>query len=579
MAPPKGKSALTMKEGSVSPSAAPEPSGGAPWKWYDSAFRWPEKQYLQGPNNFEIWLQRVNLQMVAIGWNQSGDVFAEDDRRLAMHLSQVMEPGPWRYVNHLVKGMEMIERLKFVYRRYTSHAKVRAARELGRIKMRKLESVIDFRARFDDLVRQIEAAGGYRAEDELIDLYMQGVSDRFSWWVMVMRTMIRGNKFTLMDIQDSLFEEDRLRGNKPESPTRRANNSDSIIPGSAKSTKKKGVCWDCGKKGHYRGSSKCKKPKERNKSKGRDRSKARDRLKDRNRSKAQNRSKERGRSRGRSANHSSKAERQDAMPARSSESQDGYAYAISARAGPEAIEGYRNLCAELEAKRPNGDYPREDNLRGSRVQMRGRGVVKPPKCTPNRRCSSVCPDSCPMERDANVTKDVPEVVTAGEANFLYHSDRKEGRPKHHWLWDSGADCYIIGDPDWFTKSWVIPKGRQSLIRTGGGLVYPTKIDHVVISLKGPDNRPVRITLKAVLYINNFPLCIMSGELFYLGGGRLEGNTLVAKDGLPLHELDIPRRGFYLWLSKQREPLRRRAAAAHTAYEGVLEPSEEASVPA
>ena len=517
--------------------------------------------------------------MVIIGWKKSGDITAEDDSRLAMHLSQVMEPEPWRYVNHLENGIEMIERLKVVYRGHASYAKVRAARELGRIKMRKSESVVDFRARFDDLVRQVEAAGGHRAKDELIDLYMQGVSDRFSWWVTAMRTMIRGNKFTLMDIQDSLFEEDRQRGNKPESPTRRANNSDSVIPDNAKSTKRKGVCWDCGEKGHYRGSNKCKEPKKRNKSESRDRSKARDLSRDRNRSKAQDRSKERGRSRGRSANHSSKAERQDAMPARLSESPDGYAYTISVRAGLEAMEGYRNLCAELEVKRPNGDHPREDTLRGSHVQIKGQGVVKPPKRTPNYRRNSVCPDNCPKEKDANVIKDVPKVVMAGKANFLYHSDRKEGQLKHHWLWDSGADYYIIGNPDWFTKLWVIPKGRQSLIRTGGGLVYPTKVGHVIISLKGLNNRPVRITLKVVLYINNFPLCIILRELFYFNRGRLEGSTFVAKNGLPLYKLNIPHQGFYLWLSNQREPLRQRAVIIHTAHEGVPEPLKEISVPA
>ena len=42
---------------------------------------------------------------------------------------------------------------------------------------------------------------------------------------------------------------------------------------------------------------------------------------------------------------------------------------------------------------------------------------------------------------------------------------------------------------------------------------------------------------------------MLGELFYLGEERLKGNTFVAKDGLPLQKLDIPRRGFYLWLLK------------------------------
>ena len=305
-----------------------------------------------------------------------------------------MEPGPWRYVNYLENRIEIIERLKVVYFHHTSRAKVWAARELGRIKIRKSESIIDFRARFNDLARQVKAAGGYKAKNELIDLYMQGVNDRFPWLVTVIQTIIRGNKFTLIDIQDSLFEEDRQRGNKSESPTRRANNSDSIIPNSAKGTKKKGVCWDCREKGHYRSSSKCKEPKEKNESEGRDRSKAQDR------------SKERGRLRGRSANHSSKAERQDAMPARSSESPDGYAYIILVRAGPEAIEGYKNFCAELEAERPNGDYPREDNLRGSPVQMKGRGVAKPPKCTPNYKRNLECPDSCPEERDANVTKNV-----------------------------------------------------------------------------------------------------------------------------------------------------------------------------
>ena len=117
--------------------------------------------------------------MVTIGWKKSGDIIAEDDSRLAMHLSQIMEPEPWRYINHLENGIEMIERLKIVYYGHASYAKVRAARELGRIKIRKSEFVIDFRARFDDLVRQVKAAGGHRAEDKLIDLYIQGVSNRF----------------------------------------------------------------------------------------------------------------------------------------------------------------------------------------------------------------------------------------------------------------------------------------------------------------------------------------------------------------------------------------------------------------
>ena len=73
-----------------------------------------------------------------------------------------MEPGPWRYINHLKIGMEIIERLKVAYRGHTSQAKVWAARELSRIKIKKSESVINFRARFNDLIRRVKAAGDYK---------------------------------------------------------------------------------------------------------------------------------------------------------------------------------------------------------------------------------------------------------------------------------------------------------------------------------------------------------------------------------------------------------------------------------
>ena len=115
--------------------------------------------------------------MVVIGWKKSGNIIAKDDSRLAIHLSQVMEPKPWHYINHLENGIKIIERLKVVYRGHASYAKVRAARELGRIKIRKSESIINFRARFNDLIRQVKAAGGHRAKNKLINLYIQGVNN------------------------------------------------------------------------------------------------------------------------------------------------------------------------------------------------------------------------------------------------------------------------------------------------------------------------------------------------------------------------------------------------------------------
>ena len=85
-----------------------------------------------------------------------------------------------------------------------------------------------------------------------------------------------------------------------------------------------------------------------------------------------------------------------------------------------------NLYAELKAERPGGDYPKDNNSRGSRVLKKGRKNPKPPDY---RRYS----DKNPKKENVNTTEEVPEMVIAGEAQFLYYSDRKYAKPKHHWL--------------------------------------------------------------------------------------------------------------------------------------------------
>ena len=66
------------------------------------------------------------------------------------------------------------------------------------------------------------------------------------------------------------------------------------------------------------------------------------------------------------------------------------------------------------------------------------------------------------------------------------------------------------------------------------------------------------------------LYIILGELFYFGGGGLNRSTFIANNNTPLYKLNIPRRGFYLWLLNQRELLQRKAATAYTTHEGALE---------
>ena len=52
--------------------------------------------------------------------------------------------------------------------------------------MKKLESVMDFQARSNDLIRRVGAAGSHKSNDELVDLYRCGVNERFPWWIAAM---------------------------------------------------------------------------------------------------------------------------------------------------------------------------------------------------------------------------------------------------------------------------------------------------------------------------------------------------------------------------------------------------------
>ncbi|RYP51477.1 hypothetical protein DL770_011045 [Monosporascus sp. CRB-9-2] len=123
------------------------------------------------------------------------------------------------------------------------------------------------------------------------------------------------------------------------------------------------------------------------------------------------------------------------------------------------------------------------------------------------------------------------------------------------LWDSGANVNITNNIKDFEKNSVLDiKNKGIHIMTGGGPVVATAVGTVKWPLRGPRGENNEIMVKYTLHIDGFPLKVFSGEIYYRRGGYLNRNTLVNPDGSQLTIINVPRRGFFLWLYGKPEPI-------------------------
>jgi hypothetical protein len=70
---------------------------------------------------------------------------------------------------------------------------------------------------------------------------------------------------------------------------------------------------------------------------------------------------------------------------------------------------------------------------------------------------------------------------------------------------------------------------------------------------GIKGEKVLIRMVKCLYIEGFPVKIVSGERWYWSGGHLRGRELVDAQGRPVTTINMPKRGFYLWRYGEIEP--------------------------
>ena len=138
--------------------------------------------------------------------------------------------------------------------------------------------------------------------------------------------------------------------------------------------------------------------------------------------------------------------------------------------------------------------------------------------------------------------------------------------RNRWLFDTGADLYTINDAKWFKGNEYTKYTREIPVITGGGIVYPTYISRVEVSLVGLDSKKRVIVLSYTILIPKFPINIFSGERFYLAGGYLNKNKITDPTGAVVATIDVKKRGFYLYVFGASENLKGLAKAMLTSTE-------------
>ncbi|RYP24070.1 hypothetical protein DL765_000798 [Monosporascus sp. GIB2] len=167
-----------------------------------------------------------------------------------------------------------------------------------------------------------------------------------------------------------------------------------------------------------------------------------------------------------------------------------------------------------------------------------------------------CVEPQVTERIEPQVADCPEAIEStvvGSAMLLHvHFSMEDDRDK--LLWDLGANVNITNNIGDFERDSILDIRSKGIhIMTDGGPVTAISIGTVKWPLRGPAGENNEVTVKYTLHISDFPLKVFSGEIFYRRGGYLDRNTLVGPGGTELITINVPRKGFFLWLYGKPEP--------------------------
>lgn len=551
------------------------------WKRLD--FSLDKENYLSGISNWDLWYNSLRLALLNIGIpnDQKLKLSKADDNKLAMVITRTTKRQPLELVSGIEEGTKM---LKIFRKTYSETGKTRGYgiwKDLQSLRYQGKDPVKHV-STFQKLVRQCKESHMKVNNDQQVSTFIASVEDKASEWTKNTTRRIRNEDLPIASITEDFIAEFRHKipsssYERPTDPKRSANPTRGRGGGRGRGGRGGGrgrgsqrtqdtrkprwdsdgrpLCYNCDEYGHM--ANKCPKPK-------RDKGKA-----------------------------SSQDTREQGSHAHTNKGTEGPAAQGSAPQGTGftyCTVGNRKAYEDLVAWYNAQMAQRNEGAEGAATaEAAAEATATPTTAVPTATATKESPGTSTEASTEDLTKaptskpvnntasgpvgDIhsaqPSEVQHPQAPVISQATRNSSASVniaqiHHQgveqpnrslvLWDSGADVYLTNDLQDFLEGTLVDISSQNFrITTGGGPVFATWMGTVIFHFVGPSGQRNWAQVSNVLYVQQFPLKIFSGDLFYRSGGRLKDLTLHNPDGSALTNIDPPRRGFYLWTWGRPEP--------------------------
>lgn len=501
-------------------------------KWKKFSFEVEKENHLKGFDNWELWRNALSFALEEVDYEEGMKLPRSAEVKLAKAIIKTCKQYPQQLITGMTSGTEMLKTLQSTFSTAGATRQRSTWDDFHNLKYDG-GNPLTFTIQFQRYMREMKSTNMELGEAAYVTMFMSAVKDKATYWYRTMGSVLRTTDYSIHKLIEDFNAEFQNRA-KSTGKSHKDAKSHAQEGSSSKETKRpdlqkrnrfnkplvndKGepLCFNCGEYGHI--FRHCE--NERRESDG---------------SKSKNKSK--GKATNNSSGHSnhgcSTKPNDSAVPAELRDIYEGSTFSAAAFVKRDALE---ELLEWYDKSAPDAVYR----------QVKPEGVAA---STP------VGQEGAEDEEDVEevVREGVPDATTIACQAMILQTHSISGT-KNQLLWDSGSNVNITNNPDDLVKGTIkgIEQGRFA-INTGAGPVYASAVGTAAWQLTKPDRSRLDLTMSYTLVVKEFPLKILSGEVWYRKGGYLDHNILKSPDGKALTMINVERRGFLLWTFGIPEP--------------------------
>ena len=159
----------------------------------------PEKAKLTGPENYSQWLQAVNIQFTALGYDTFTTTPAAACETLStahqalllMTIRNTLQEGPLSTISNLTSPVEAFTNLKTQYGPSQGQLREQLYKEFHALHFDGSLSIVDYNAHFNTLVQRLGLANVAIQEVDQLNHYFNTLEAQFPSWVERCKAVVR----------------------------------------------------------------------------------------------------------------------------------------------------------------------------------------------------------------------------------------------------------------------------------------------------------------------------------------------------------------------------------------------------